>query len=204
MDIEITFINQSNDTNNSEIVIFQKNVAQSYEELAVAWLVIQNCGRNWSHKFIYPMGLDVGIQDAWGNSSPLFSAENGQSWQVTNSSSGTILALSQDPATLPSQIEVSNMLDQGSINANIYKNGKLLGTHTSVSPGQKAVFEFKPTIWIGVASQVAEGELMNSAILSELNTEISLLGVTKANIIMTGGGAGSTATPFVFTLQVIA
>ena len=37
MDIQLNFINNSNDVNNSEIVIFQKNVATDFDELAVAW-----------------------------------------------------------------------------------------------------------------------------------------------------------------------
>jgi|GEM_PF-5257396 len=35
--IKLNFINHSNDTNNSSVVIFQKNEATSFEELAVAF-----------------------------------------------------------------------------------------------------------------------------------------------------------------------
>jgi hypothetical protein len=88
----------------------------------------------------------------------------------------------------------------GSIDAQIYRNGKLLATKTGVSPQQKAVFEFKPTIWVGIVNEIQEGDIMNSAILSDINTEISLLGITKADLIITGGGEGSTAVPYKFTL----
>ena len=43
--IQLNLINNSNDTNNSQIVIFQKNVATSFNEIAVAWQVIQDCGQ---------------------------------------------------------------------------------------------------------------------------------------------------------------
>jgi hypothetical protein len=33
MGVQLNFINQSNDANNSQIVIFQKNVASDFEEL---------------------------------------------------------------------------------------------------------------------------------------------------------------------------
>lgn len=200
MDIEITFINQSYDENNSNVVIFQKNVATSFEEIAVAWRVIENCGRNWTHKFKYPMNFTVGAQDSWGNVSNLQLAENGQKWDVVRSTSGDVLVLDSYPASSMTEVEIKNCLVQGAVNAQIYKDGKLLATKTGVSPQQKAVFEFKPTIWVGVVSQIEEGEIMNSAILSDINTEISLLGITKANLIMTGGGVGSTAVPFKFTL----
>ena len=40
MDIQLNFINNSNDANNSQVVIFQKNVATDFDELAVAWQVV--------------------------------------------------------------------------------------------------------------------------------------------------------------------
>jgi hypothetical protein len=63
------------------------------------------------------------------------------------------------------------------------------------------VFEFKPTIWIGVASQIVQGQVMDSAIISNINTEISLLGIASADIVMTGGGPGANSTPFAFNLE---
>jgi hypothetical protein len=113
--------------------------------------------------------------------------------------SGDVLKLTGQ-ASSPSEIEVRNALQQGSINAGIYKSGKLYAQETDVAPQQKAVFQFKPTIWIGVVSQAVAGEVMNSAIVSSVNTELSLLGIASADIVMTGGGAGPSATPFMFNL----
>ena len=42
---------------------------------------------------------------------------------------------------------------------------------------------------------------MNSAILGDINTEISLLGISRADIVMRGGGAGAGSTPLSFTLE---
>lgn len=200
MDIEITFINQSNDQNNSSVVIFQKNSATDFEEVAVAWTVIENCGLNWSHKFKYPLNFYVGAQDSWGNVSDLQLGAYGQKWDVVRTTSGDTLRLDSNPASGMEEVEIQNNLAQGSIDAQIYKDGRLLATKTGVSPQQKAVFSFKPTLWIGVVSQIEQGDIMNSAILSDINTEISLLGIVKANLIMTGGGVGADAVPFKFTL----
>jgi hypothetical protein len=41
---------------------------------------------------------------------------------------------------------------------------------------------------------------MDSAIISNIDTEISLLGLASADIIMTGGGPGQNSTPFEFQL----
>ncbi|MBT9441299.1 MAG: hypothetical protein IV087_05435 [Acidovorax sp.] len=42
---------------------------------------------------------------------------------------------------------------------------------------------------------------MNSAIISNINTELSLLGIASADIVMTGGGPGANSTPFAFNLE---
>lgn len=199
MDIKLNFINDSNDVNNSEIVIFAKNVATDVHETAVAWLVIQNCGRGDNHPFVYPMATQVGASDSWGNYTPLLDAANGQQFSMVRDTSGDVLKYNGQAAS-PNEIEVLNALQQGAINAGIYKSGKLYAQETSVAPQQKAVFQFKPTIWIGVVSQAVQGEVMNSAIVSSVNTELSLLGIASADIVMTGGGAGPNATPFRFNL----
>jgi hypothetical protein len=46
-----------------------------------------------------------------------------------------------------------------------------------------------------------QGQVMNSATVSQISTELSLLGVRSADIVMTGGGPGPNATPFQFTLS---
>ena len=200
MDIKLNFINRSNDTNNSQVVIFQKNVATDFEEVATAWRVIKNCGMGDNHPFTYPMTMQVSASDSWGNYTPQFDAQNGQQFAVEKTTSGDQLIESGSSANI-NEIEVLNSLERGVVNANIYKSGKLLAQKTAIAPEQKAVFEFKPTLWIGIASQVQEGQVMNSAILSNINTELSLLGVASADIVMSGGGPGENSTPFQFQLQ---
>lgn len=200
MDIQLNFINQSNDANNSQIVVFQKNVAAGYNELAVAWLVIQNCGAGDNHPFVYPQTMQVSASDSWGNYSPRLDAQPGQAFAVSYTNSGDQLG-PYGPATYPTEVQVLNNLTRGAINAGIYKNGTLLATKTSVAPGQMAAFQFNPTIWIGTASQVIQGSVMDSAIVEQVNTELSLLGIAQADIVMTGGGPGINSQPFSFTLQ---
>jgi hypothetical protein len=75
MDIQLNFVNQSADSNNSQIVIFQKNVAAGYGELAVAWKVIQFCGFGDNHPFVYPMTMEVSASDSYGNYTPRLNAQ---------------------------------------------------------------------------------------------------------------------------------
>jgi hypothetical protein len=145
VDIKLNFINDSNDRNNSHVVIFGENVAADADERHVAWKVIQNCEQGDNHPFVFPIKMTVSAVDSCGDDTP------------------------QLPA--------------------------------SVAPQQEAVYEFQPTIWIGVASEVEEGATMASAIVTSTNTELSLLGIASADIVMTGGGPGQEATALQFNLD---
>jgi len=200
MDIKLNFINQSNDANNSEVVIFQKNTATNLGEFAVAWLVIQNCGQGDNHPFVYPMSMAVGASDSFGNYTPHLSALYGQKFAMTLTKSGDQLSLTGE-ASSPQEVEVENRLSTGAIDAMIYKAGSLFAKKTDIAPGQLAAFQFKPTLWIGVVSQVEQGQIINEAIMSSIDTEFSLFGIASADIVMTGGGSGPEAKPFEFHLE---
>ena len=66
-DIKLTFINESNDANNSSVVLFQKNEKPNFRDVATAWKVIKNCATGWKHRFIYPSNTMVSASDSWGN-----------------------------------------------------------------------------------------------------------------------------------------
>ena len=198
--IKLNFIDRSNDPNNSSIVFYQKNVATEFDSLAVAWKVIQNCGQGCNHPFTYPMEMEVSASDSWGNFMPRIKAYNGQLFHVSQAPSGNELSY-KGPGTSSKEVQLQNDLVRGAINACIYKDGRLLAIKTAVAPAQKAVFQFKPTLWASVASQIVEGSVMDSAIISAVNTELSLLGVASADIVLTGGGPSKDATSFSFTLE---
>jgi len=200
MNTELNFINRSNDLNNSQVVIFQKNVATNFDELPVAWLVIQHCGQGDNHPFTFPMTMAIGASDSYGNYTPQLAAQHGQLFHVTLTGSGDTLSYA-GPSSSSSEVQLRNDLPKGAINGSIYKDGRLLAIKTSIAPAQKAVFQFKPTIWIGAVSQVVQGQVMNSAIVYGVDTEISLLGIASADIVMTGGGPGKSSTPFAFNLE---
>ncbi|MEN8504715.1 MULTISPECIES: hypothetical protein [Paraburkholderia] len=199
MDIQLNFINLSNDVNNSQVVIFQKNVSTDFDELAIAWKVISNCGRGDNHPFVFPMQTTLTASDADGNYMPRRPAKNGQMFSVTRAASGNVLGVA-GAASSSREIQLRNDLRSGAITAGVFKDNRLLAHKTGIVPGQKAVFEFKPTLWIGTASQIEQGAVMNSAVLSDINTELSLLGIARCDIVMTGGGGGTTAVPYQFRL----
>jgi len=200
MDIKLNLINRSNDANNSQIVIFQKNAAAGADELPIAWQVIQNLGPGENHPFKYSMQTAISVGDGWGNYSPQLAAENGQLFSMAHTASGDTLSL-HGRATSINEIQCRNDLQQGAISVGVYKSGRLLLQKTSIAPGQQAAFALYPTLFIGVVQQMEEGEVMDSAILSDINTELSLFGIASADIVMSGGGPGAGSTAFRFTLE---
>jgi hypothetical protein len=180
-------------------VIFQRNAATSLGELAVAWLVIQNCGQGDNHPFVYPASFAVGASDSFGNYTPHLPASYGQLFAMTRTRSGDQLSFAGEAN--PQEVQVENRLPTGAIDAMIYKAGSVFARKTNIAPGQLAAFQFKPTLWIGVVSQVEQGQVMNEAIMSDIDTEFSLFGIASADIVMTGGGIGPDAKPFEFHLE---
>jgi hypothetical protein len=200
-DIQLNFINQSTDTNNSQVVIFQKNVSTSFNQLAIAWKVLPISSLGSSNPVTVPMTtLAAGASDSWGNYSLMQPAQHGQMFAAVHTATGIDLRPAATPAGT-SEITVTNGMAQGSINASIYRDNRLLAIQTGIPPQQKAVFAFHPTIWVGLAPGIVEGQVMDSAVQSTINTELSLLGIASADIVMTGGGPGPAAAPFKFSLQ---
>ncbi|ODS66180.1 MAG: hypothetical protein ABS37_05225 [Acidovorax sp. SCN 65-108] len=201
MDIKLRFVNQSRDGNKSEVVMYQKNQLTSMVSLAMAWKVIRFCGRDCYHPFVFPAGFEVGVADEYGNFSPRLAAENGQMLRLESTASGGRRLRRAGLASASTEIDVLNDLGQGAVNICVFRDGRMVGMKTAVTPGQKAVFQYQPVLWIGVASQVAQGSAISSAVMSNANTELSLLGIASADIVMSGGGPGEGSTPYEFNLE---
>ena len=184
-----------------DIVIFQKNEYENQDNYAVAWQVLQNVNPNTNHSFTFPLYNHISVSDSYNDFSPLRKAEPGSGYDLVKSHSGDILQISTTLAEKPDEIEVRNKLSEGAINANIYKDGKLLAQEKDLLPGDKAVFKFSPTIYIANIPEIKEGDIINPQLVSQITTEINLSGIESADIVMTGGGSGPSATPFTFTLE---
>lgn len=198
-DIKLNLINHSSDINNSDYVIFQKNATTDANIQPIAWTVVKNLGKGDNHPFVYPIEFAVGAKDAEGKHYPPILAQNGNAYEVVMTPTGRVLQVAPTPAANPTEVEVWNNLALGSIDAQIYRDGKLLASTANVPPGSGANFQFQPKLFIGAMSQVEQGSVMNPSITMH-PTELILSGVSSADIIITGGGAGPSATAFEFTL----
>ncbi|AJY10630.1 hypothetical protein K6W16_01310 [Burkholderia dolosa] len=201
MDIRLRFVNRSNDCGNSEVVLFQRDVIPDLDTFAVAWKVIRYCGRDCFHPFVYSTDIDVALGDEHGNFSPRVAAPAGTRFAVDAHPTGRGRLVPDRAGASGGDIEVVNRMTRGAVNVNAFSAGRLIAVKEAVAPGQKAVFRFTPTLWIGVASQVQESRALHAAVLSSVNTQLPLAGIAAADIVMTGGGTGADAQPFAFALE---
>ncbi|MFZ6654123.1 hypothetical protein [Undibacterium sp. TJN19] len=200
--IHLKLINLSDDSN-THVVIFQKNVASNVDANVIAWKVIIKEGPRDNHHrpFSFSMSMAVSVSDAWGNYTRQLGAYAGRLYSYGEAPGHYDYLHYIGPASVSSEVQVRNGKPNGAINAVIYRAGQRLAVHHSIAPGQTAAFEFKPSIWIGVASQVQEGQVMDPAIVASIDTELSLLDIVSADIIMKGGGSGASFQPFTFSLE---
>jgi hypothetical protein len=201
MDIRLRFVNRSNDCGNSEVVLFQRDVIPDLDTFAVAWKVIRYCGRDCFHPFVYSTDIDVALGDEHGNFSPRAAAPAGTRFAVDAHPTGRGRLVPDRAGASGGDVEVVNRMTRGAVNVNAFSAGRLIAVKEAVAPGQKAVFRFTPTLWIGVASQVQESRALHAAVLSSVNTQLPLAGIAAADIVMTGGGTGADAQPFAFALE---
>jgi hypothetical protein len=197
--IQLNFINQSNDQNNSQVVIFQANEADP-RATPIAWKVIENCGPGWSHPFTYDRETTIAARDPYGNYTQQLPACTGQQLSLVDDPAGTVLKNTGSSAGADS-IEFVNARSAGAADAHIFRGGRLLAATPGVVPAQEAVFAFKPVIRIRAVARAQEGAAIDPVTLSHTHTELPLSGIGSADIVMTGGGPGATSAPFAFTLQ---
>ncbi|TND08457.1 MAG: hypothetical protein FD123_2253 [Bacteroidetes bacterium] len=202
--ILLNLINQSNDTNNSTIVIFQAPPAgdtapgDSAGHALYAWKVISNIRPGETFTFKYPSENFASACDSWGNFGQMMPAPPGSSFVMQLTSDGEELTHINPPLD-PGAVVIRNGMKSDAISAYIYKGGRPLAAKMNMKPGQEAWFVFPHEICVCVMPDVQEGlpfpeppEATRIAIDPKIK---------RADIVMTGGGSGSAVTPFRFTLQ---
>ena len=198
---KLSFINRSYDVNRSDVIIFQTNGAASGAERPVAWKVIKRCPNDWSHPFAFSNELHLGIGDSDGNHSPRIPVTPGTlAWVSPGPDGGVALVAGRgkDPTT----IQVESRVQIGGFDAEVYRDGRLLSRHLGLAPRARAGFRFNQRVCLFAGSGIDEGDLLRRSELRwRVLTELDLLGVRRADIVMTGGGCGPHATPLRFHLH---
>jgi hypothetical protein len=198
---KLNFINRSYDMNRSDIIIFQTNGAAGGAERPVAWKVIKRCPNDWSHPFTFSNELQLGLGDCDGNHSPRVPVMPGTLARISPGPKGGV-ALVAGRGMDPTAIQVESRVQIGGYDAEVYRDGRLLSRHRGLGPRARAEFRFNQRIRLFAGSGIDEGDLLRRSELRwRVLTELDLLGVTRADIVMTGGGCGPNATPLCFHLH---
>ncbi len=199
-DINITFINKSQDANYSRVVIFQKNTAPDYNNIAVAWKVIENMGMNYLHPFSYSTDYYISA----GNTGMQIAVEKNSLYEVLDENSTAILMQHPDKGDNKNGYTFINNLPFEIVSANVYSNGTIIASAEYVEPKQKVEFEFDPLkLYIAeISFDVYEGGLLPPEFLNDTGnyTEIGLEGIEETAIVCTRDENGHA----IFTLEDIA
>ncbi|MFT7009425.1 MAG: hypothetical protein ACJAXJ_003973 [Colwellia sp.] len=188
--VEITYVNKSMNKDLPTIFVFTKNEVPTFDSLkeGVAWRIMPDIGRASSSRFIFPIETQVGA--SWQddqNVTDVLTSSIGKRYTVSKNDTGIVLAANGDASDTKS-IDISNDVHVlNGVSAQLYKDGKLMMTKKIVGFGQKATFVLKSKLYWGVASEIKESQLLNSAVLNtDSFFEQNLEGVSKATISLNG------------------
>lgn len=189
-DIKITYTNKSMNKDLPTVFVFTKNETPTFDVLkeGVAWRTIPDIGRGSSSSFVFPIVTEVGA--TWNgdmNKTQILESNIGKRYTVSQNDTGIVLAENGN-ASDTKFIDVNNNASiQDGVSASLYKDNKLMLSKKNVGYGQKATFVLKPKLYWGIASEIQESQLINSAVLdTDSFFEHDLEGVTEVNISLNG------------------
>lgn len=186
---QLTFINRSNQ-GDQNIVIYQPNEASmgSYNEVPIAWKVIENCGVNESHSFSFDSDLELAIGDSFGNYGQPAEVVEGKILEIVRGNFVEELRLMNKMTNNPYEFGVRNSLRDGSFTVSCFRSERVLATTDYIFPKEEALFRFSNTIFISAVPGAEEGWKLDISQLEDDPARFDLTAIGSADIVMTGGG----------------
>ena len=190
-DINILFVNKSNDEDNSSVLVFMKPTESNLTAQSTAWQVIDNIGYNCWHKFTYTLNTSVMALWDGGNSGtfPMDTA-NGKMYALKPTKGG--FSLDETPSTnqnTPPSNEfdvVNKVSTTNGISVVAFKGGNPVLTKKIVGKGEKAEFVFHPKLFFGLCSEYQVGDVVDSAVMSEEFKEVSIEDLKSLTVTLKG------------------
>jgi hypothetical protein len=189
MDVLLTFINQSEVSTGSRVVLFQKNHLEGHLAAvhSVAWRVLHISGQDDRQRLHVSTLLSVAAKNAMGSVCEQHLTAYNQRWDVINTKTRDWM-IPSGHASDPNRIEIRNNLPREPITAQLYKDGRLLAEQSGVEPKTTVAFHFDNTLWLGItADDIREGDAISAGQL-KFETELPLEGFSKADLILTNTG----------------
>ncbi len=188
-DVQITYVNDSMNTDKPTIFVFTKNVDPTFDVLThgIAWRTMRLIGKGSSSRFIFPAASTVRATWGDGNATQELEAEAGKRYAVLEDNTGIVLQPDGE-ASKPIAIEVSNQVQvPGGIRAQICKSGKPVLSFELAEQQQACFIPHFTKLYWGLASTIDEGDTLASAVLdTDSFFEQDIEGVSKAIVILTG------------------
>ena len=191
--IRLRVINNSSN-NDLNVIIFQKNEVADFETSAIAWTVLSNLDINKNKTVIFGSELRMGYKKIDTLSETIVCTPGQQIIANEDFTMGY-----NGPSNNVNEIEIiSNVFTLAAITGRLYRSNRLLMQSNLLDNGSIGYFRTRPTLWIGVVAGINQGDIIGGEILSQVNTELGLLGIASADIVITGGSGDN---PYNFTLQ---
>ena len=185
--VDILYINESNNQSNPTVLVFMEPTESDLAAKSTAWQVIDNIGHNSWHRFTYT--LDTSVIATWDDgASGTFPVDtsNGKTYALKNTPGGFSL-IDNGTSTADNEFDVLNKVStEGGISVTAFKDGKPIATKQEVAKNQKAEFVFHPKLYFGVTSEYELGESIDSAVMSDEFSGISLEGLSQITVKLTG------------------
>ncbi len=189
-DVKITYVNHSGNQDNPTVFLFTKNEVPTFDVLrdGVAWRTFERIGRGSSATAVFPINTEVSASwDGGCCRTALLTASIGGSYTVAKDSTGIVLTKEGNAGNTRSIDVVNGVQVDGGICVNLYKDGHIMMTKQIVAYDQKATFVLHPKLYWGLASEIQEGELLNSAVLDSASFyELDLEGLTEVTVGLYG------------------
>lgn len=193
MEVKLNFINT---TRHSDLIIvfFQKN-KDDFGGNPIAWKVLKNTANGWGTPFDFSTGYHVAVQNEDGAPTPQLAAKAGDKF-IVEKQGDSMKLLSAGGSPNGSTISILNDLPDQTINALVYKNEDIIAKLDGGPSGRTASFDLGTGLWVGVCEdlEIKQGETLPSGTVASINTQLSLLGVKSADIVMkevSQGGHGA-------------
>ncbi|MEM8963129.1 MAG: hypothetical protein AAGD38_16715 [Acidobacteriota bacterium] len=199
MDTRIVFENHSHAGEPAAVILFQID-RQSPHRLPLVWRLIQHCGYECTHPFIFSSVLELMAFDSWGNCVVHEQLTTPSQVDLYSGRIGGTTA-SVEPAA---RTVVTNRKKEGTVHVFLARDGRAVTPWHTLAPDESTTFALDSTLAIVPWQGLRIGEEVPPAVIDLARLPgytFNLLGIASAQLLMLGGGWGATATRFRFHLH---
>ena len=200
--IDLTFVNRSDCEEALDISFSSaRRYGDGSDKCDVCWLMLPQVRPGETRDFHYSLNQHVITVDTSGDYTARAEVKAGDVFalRMHNEESKGLEKIGENAAS--GHIEIRNDCARGAISVLVIKNESKLAQSVEFPPSTKVEFVVKPQLFVSVSTPVVEGRPVQSAWKTSVGSEITLRGIVHAEIVMTGGGLGPSATPITFKLE---